>query len=72
MGRDIGGLAEALGAGIVLPACTVAGYLGGRFLGRLVGWGEVAAYAGAALGVSAGFWNLFSLARRADRKRNGP
>ena len=48
MGRDIGGLAEALGAGIVLPACTVAGYLGGRFLGRLVGWGVVAAYAGAA------------------------
>jgi len=72
MGRDTGGLAEALSAGIVLPVCTVAGFLSGRFLGRLLGWGEAVAYAGAALGVAAGFWNLFSLARRADRSKNGP
>lgn len=68
MARDLAGLGEALGAGIVLPACTVVGYLGGRFAGRLLHWGDVAAYAGAALGVAAGFWNLFALLKRADRR----
>lgn len=71
MGRDMGGFAEALGAGIVLPACTVAGFLVGRFAGRLLGWGEATAYAGAAVGVAAGFWNLFAIARRADRQNSG-
>jgi hypothetical protein len=47
----------------------VAGYFGGRWLGRLLGLGgETAAYAGAALGVVAGFWNLFMLVRRIDRR----
>lgn len=60
--------AQALGAGIVLPACTVLGYLAGRWLNRLAGWGtDAAPYAGAALGVVAGFWNLFALLRRLDR-----
>jgi len=70
MARDLAGLGEALGAGIVLPACTVAGYLGGRFVGRHLHWGDAAAYAGAALGVAAGFWNLFSLLKRADRPKS--
>jgi hypothetical protein len=68
MARDLAGLGEALGAGIVLPACTVVGYLGGRSVGRLLHWGDTAAYAGAALGVVAGFWNLFALVKRADRR----
>ena len=71
MGRDMAGLGEALGAGIILPACTVAGYLGGRFFGRLLHWGDAAAYAGAALGVAAGFWSLLSMLTRMDR-RKGP
>ena len=71
MGRDAGGLAEALGAGLVLPACTVAGFLGGRWLGRILSVGETAAYVGAALGVVAGFWNLMLMLRRIDRRGGG-
>jgi hypothetical protein len=68
MARDLAGLGEALGAGIVLPACTVVGYLGGRFVGGLLHWGDAAAYAGAALGVAAGFWSLLRMLGRADRR----
>jgi hypothetical protein len=68
MARDLAGLGEALGAGIVLPACTVVGYLGGRFVGRLVHSGDVAAYVGAALGVVAGFWSLLRMLGRADSR----
>jgi hypothetical protein len=71
MGRDAGGLADALGAGLVLPACTVAGFLGGRWLGRLLSLGETAAYFGGALGVVAGFWNLMAMLRRFDRRGGG-
>jgi hypothetical protein len=63
--------AQALGAGLALPACTVAGYLAGRWLGRLLGWtGETAPDVGAALGVAAGFWNLFLLLKRFDRSQD--
>jgi hypothetical protein len=72
MGRNAGTLADALGAGLVLPACTVVGFLGGRWLGRLLALGETAAYAGAALGVVAGFWSLLAMVRRADRRGGGP
>jgi hypothetical protein len=71
MARGLAGLGEALGAGIVLPACTVVGYLGGRFMGRLLHFGDVAAYVGAALGVVAGFWSLLRMLGRADRS-GGP
>lgn len=66
-----GTLADALGAGLVLPACTVAGFLGGRWLGRLFALGETGAYMGAALGVVAGFWNLMAMVRRIDRRGGG-
>ena len=63
-----GGFADALGAGLVLPACTVAGFLGGRWFGRLFALGETAAYVGAALGVAAGFWSLIVMIQRIDRR----
>lgn len=71
MGRDVGGLADALGIGFVLPACTVAGYLGGRWLGRMFAVGEAASYVGGALGAVAGFWYLFVMIRRIDRRGGG-
>jgi hypothetical protein len=69
MTRDLAGLAQALGAGILLPACTVAGYFGGRLVGRLFDGGDVVAYAGAAVGVVAGFWNLLAMLGRMDGRR---
>jgi hypothetical protein len=71
MGRDAGSLADALGAGFVLPACTVAGFLGGRWLGRFLALGEAAATIGGALGAVAGFWSLMLIVRRIDRRREG-
>ena len=71
MGRDAGSLADALGAGFVLPACTVVGFLGGRWLGRLLALGEAAAYIGGALGAVAGFWSLMMMVRRIDRRAKG-
>lgn len=71
MGRDAGSLADALGAGLTLPACTVAGFLGGRWLGRVLGLGEAAAIAGGALGAIAGFWSLMAMVRRIDRRGGG-
>ncbi len=71
MGRDVGDLADALGAGLVLPACTVAGFLAGRWLGRILSVQETAAYVGAALGVVAGFWSLMRMLRRIDRRGGG-
>lgn len=71
-GRYAQTAAQALGAGIALPACTVVGYFAGRWVGRLAGWpGDTASYVGAALGVAAGFWNLFALLRRLDRPGGG-
>ena len=71
MGRDAGSLADALGAGITLPACTVAGFLAGRWAGRLLGVGETAAIVGGALGAVAGFWSLVAMVRRIDRRGRG-
>lgn len=58
-----GVIARASAAGILFPTCIVAGYLLGKWLGRALGWGEVPAFAGAALGAVAGFWNLYRLLR---------
>jgi Putative F0F1-ATPase subunit Ca2+/Mg2+ transporter len=71
-GRYAETAAQVLGAGIALPACTVVGFLGGRWLGRFFGWGETAAYVGAALGVAAGFWNLVALVTRLGRPKGNP
>ena len=56
---------EALAAGILLPLCVVAGYFGGRWIGRAFTAGDTAAYVGGALGALAGFWNLFRIGGRA-------
>jgi hypothetical protein len=39
----------------------VAGYLLGKWIGDALGLGRAPAFAGAALGVAAGFWNLYRL-----------
>jgi hypothetical protein len=59
-------VARASAAGILFPLSIVAGYLIGRWLGRTLGWGDVPAFAGAALGAVAGFWNLYRLLRGLD------
>jgi hypothetical protein len=41
----------------------VVGYFLGKWGGRALGLGEWTAFAGAALGVAAGFWNLYRLLR---------
>ena len=56
-----GVVARASAAGILFPVSIVAGYLLGKWVGRLLGLGEWPAFAGAALGVAAGFWNLYRL-----------
>lgn len=60
-------LAEASVAGILFPACLVAGFLLGKWLGRWLGLGEAPAFVGAGLGVAAGFWNLYRILRRMER-----
>lgn len=56
-------VARASAAGILFPLSIVAGYLLGRWIGRALGAGEWPAFLGAALGVAAGFWNLYRLLR---------
>jgi hypothetical protein len=54
-------LARASAAGILFPVSIVAGYLLGKWIGGLLGLPEWTAFVGAALGVLAGFWNLYRL-----------
>jgi hypothetical protein len=56
-------VARASAAGVLFPLSIVAGYLLGRWIGRALGVGEWLAFLGAALGVAAGFWNLYRLLR---------
>jgi hypothetical protein len=56
-------VARASAAGIVFPLSIVVGYFLGKWGGRALGLGEWTAFAGAALGVAAGFWNLYRLLR---------
>jgi positive regulator of sigma E activity len=56
-------VARASAAGILFPLSIVAGYLLGKWLGKVLGLGEVPAFIGGALGAVAGFWNLFRLLR---------
>lgn len=60
-------VAQASTAGILFPACLVAGYFLGKWVGRALGWGDTLAIIGAALGVVAGFVNLFRMLRRMER-----
>lgn len=61
-------LAEASVAGILFPASLVAGYLLGKWIGQWLGLGQTPAFVGAGLGAAAGFWNLYRLLRRMERK----
>jgi predicted MFS family arabinose efflux permease len=64
-------VAEASAAGLFFPLAIVAGYwLGGR-LGAWVGLGTIPAFVGAALGVAAGFVNLFRFLRRLEAGPRG-
>ena len=56
-------IARASAAGIVFPLSIVVGYFLGKWGGRALGLGDWTAFAGAALGVAAGFWNLYRLLR---------
>jgi hypothetical protein len=53
--------ARASAAGILFPVSIVAGYLLGKWIGRLLGLSGWTALVGAALGALAGFWNLYRL-----------
>lgn len=58
-----GVFARASAAGILFPLSIVAGYLLGKWVGAALGLGQTPAFVGAALGVAAGFWNLYRLVR---------
>lgn len=59
----VNGVARASAAGVIFPLSIVAGYLLGKWLGGALGVGPWPAFAGAALGAVAGFWNLYRLLR---------
>jgi hypothetical protein len=65
-------VARASAAGILFPLSIVAGYLMGKWLGRALGLGTWPAFLGAALGVAAGFWNLYRLLRGLDEREDAP
>jgi hypothetical protein len=54
-------VARASAAGLLFPLSIVAGFLLGKWIGRALGAGTWPAFVGAALGVVAGFWNLYRL-----------
>jgi len=56
-------VARASAAGVLFPLSIVAGYLLGKWLGRVLDLGTWPAFVGAALGAAAGFWNLYWLLR---------
>lgn len=58
--------ADAITLGVAFPACIVAGYFLGKGADRLLGWSPYGSYVGGALGIAAGFWNLYKISREAD------
>jgi hypothetical protein len=73
--RDPGSLnvvARASAAGVIFPLSIVAGYLLGKWLGRAFGVETWPAFAGAALGVGTGFWNLYRLLRGLEDRGGRP
>jgi len=65
--------ADAITLGIAFPACIVAGYFVGKGADKLFGWSPYGSYVGGALGIAAGFWNLYKISREADEEdRGGP
>lgn len=59
-------------AGLELAIAIVVGYFGGRFLDGWLGTAPYFGYAGLILGIVAGFWSLFQLARGAHRQAEQP
>ena len=64
-------VARASAAGIVFPLSIVVGYFLGKWIGQALGVGEWPAFVGAALGVAAGFWNLYRLLRGLEDRGDG-
>lgn len=60
-------IAEATSAGLLFLLGPAAGYVLGRWLGGLLGWGRVPSWIGAALGLVAAFIHLVRLTARASR-----
>jgi len=58
--------ADAIGLGVAFPACIVAGYFLGKWSDHLFGSAPYGSYVGGALGIAAGFWNLYKISREAD------
>jgi len=63
--------ADALTLGLTFPACILAGYFLGKGADRLFGFAPYASYIGGVLGILAGFWNLFQIARKAESDDRG-
>jgi len=71
--RRFGAAADAIGLGVAFPACIVAGYFLGKWSDHLFGSAPYGSYVGGALGIAAGFWNLYKISREADDEdRKGP
>lgn len=64
-------IARASAAGILFPVSIVVGYFLGKWVGRAFDIGEWPAFVGAALGVAAGFWNLYRLLRGLEDRGDG-
>jgi F0F1-type ATP synthase assembly protein I len=62
-GRQLRQFARFATAGFELAASIVVGFFGGGYLDERLSTAPALAYAGLALGIVAGFWNLFKLAR---------
>ena len=63
--------ADAITLGVAFPACIVAGYFLGKGADKLFGSAPWGSYVGGALGIAAGFWNLYKIAREADEEDGG-
>jgi ATP synthase protein I len=61
-------LGELSSIGLVLVICTVIGLVGGSYADRLLGTSPWLLLLGLALGIAAGFVNLFRSVNRADRE----
>jgi Putative F0F1-ATPase subunit Ca2+/Mg2+ transporter len=64
-------VAKASAAGLLFPLSIVAGYLLGKWIARALSLPDWPAFVGAALGVVAGFWNLYRLLRGLEDSGGG-
>ena len=60
-------VAEGSAVGLFFPVAIVAGYLVGKWIGKLLDASEVAALVGAGLGAVAAFVNLWRFLKRLER-----